>query len=187
MQDSWVDHPNTLELLQSLVYHPLVPWGRLTQIKAPMEVIARLKATPAVALPDYTTPRTLTVHSQDLGIGALKRISTEVLAHVCQQGLLSASTPVDLRFRQGNLFALIKPTDLPKEALYSTDVYFGVDLDQNCLAWYHIGKMHAHHALYDYAHLDHRRTTLEKLLLSKRLSSVYVGLEDDYGFCDLPF
>lgn len=187
MDNTWVDHPHTLELLKVIVQHDLVPWGCLTEIKSPQEVLVRLKHYPPVELPDYRTKHTSVLLTRDLGLGALSRISTDILTTAIQMGSISKTALVTLSFRHGNLFAFIHPEDLDKTVLISTEVYLGINLQTPCLAWWHLGKLHTHHALYDYAHLDGKVTTLEKLLLSKRFTSVYVGAKEDFKYCDLPF
>ena len=186
MTDHWIDHPKTLQVLTELVCSDLVPLGRLTQFTAAEDVLKRLKSYPPVKLPDYTTSGTTLLHTRDLGVCALSRMCISVLHTAVHTGKLDPSTKVYLYYRQGNLFAFMKSQDLPKTVTLSLDVYLTVDTSEQCLVGYHIGKLHTHHALYDYRHLDSKMTTIEKLLKTNRFTSIYIGSEEDFGLCDIP-
>jgi hypothetical protein len=92
-------------------------------------------------------------------------------------------TPIHLRYKHGNLFCYIRPEDLPSTITLTQDVYFTVDKVRQILAWFHLGKYHWHHVLYEYSHLDERVTTLQKLLATKRFTSVYIN-PYDYRYSD---
>jgi hypothetical protein len=115
------------------------------------------------------------------------RVSVELLSTAVQTGQLDPDTMVRLSFKHGNLFALVRPEGLPPSVTLSQDVYLAIDTQTNCLAWHHLGRLHQHHALYDYRHLDGKSTTLDRLLKTRRFTSVGIGVEDDFDFCDIPY
>lgn len=147
----------------------------------------RLKACPPVRLPDHTTKGFSLYHTPDLGVGELFRVEGHELRTAMQRGQVDPLTVVYLRYCHGNLFALMKPQELPASLTHTQDVYLWVDTQVQVLAGWELGKHTKHHALYDYGHLDGKTTTVEKLVKSERFTSVTLAVHEDFEFCDIPY
>ena len=187
MQTPWLEKPKTRQVLGTLVRHNSLVWGTLQLLNTVDEVLDILTKNPPVEIKDYGTDKTTVLHTAALGPAFVRRISTQVLENFLSARLLKPETIIYLRYKHGNLRALVKPEDLDPMVLKSLDIYFTVDRQTNELISHHVGKYHSHHELYDYYHLDAKITNLQKLLDSKRFTSVWIAHQEDFDIIDIPY
>ena len=187
MTQRWETHPQTLQTLKRLVRHDAVIWGCLKDLTTAEEVSERLIVYPPTLIPDLCTAKKQIYHTTDLGVGCVQRVCTSVLETAIHLGSLDKDALVTLRYQHGNVFCYIKPYDLPPTVSLTKDVYLTVGVESQILADFHLGKYHWHHALYQYTHLDGKVTTLQKLLATKRFTSVCIDTYDDTYSDSIPY